>query len=241
VNIVHSNSELWSVATISVKMSSMRLKTTLHLNKWYLILCLILLPKNTIQSTKLTEVFYAFTVLCRDTCVHYNIYYTEKMWDDSLTFKLFQLKLDIILFLFLLFYSLSPSFYSFTLSLCYFSLTLFLICPWYISLHLIFQIGLPATRGSWRPENNTGRHMLKWAYDYRVQTLIVWQRRDGCRSEFKRSALVLSLPFFLFSVSLTLTHYFSPYLSIYFSPTLFSYPILTRLPSHFLSSTHNGK
>lgn len=135
-------------------------------------------------------------VLCRDTCVHYNIYYAEKMWDDSLTYKLFQLKLDIILFLFLFFHSLSLSFYSFTLSLSYFSLTLFLICPWYISLHLIFQIGLPATRGSWRPENNTGRHMLKWAYDYRVQTLINWQRRDGCRSEFKRSALVLSLPFF---------------------------------------------
>lgn len=163
----------------------------------------IILPKKTIQSAQLTEVFYAFIVLCRDTCVHYNIYYTAKMWDDSLTFKLFQLKLDIILFLFLFFYSLSPSFYSFTLLLCYFSLTLFLIRPWYISLHLIFQIGLPATRGSWRPENNTERHMLKWAYDYRVQTLIVWQRRDGCRSEFKRSALVLSLYLFFSSPSLS--------------------------------------
>lgn len=116
---MHSNSELLSVANTSVKMSSMRLKTALHLiNSTYK--CIIL-PKKTIQSAQLTEVFYAFIVLCRDTSVHYNIYYTEKMWNDSLTFKLFQLKLDIILFLFLLFHSLSPSFYSFTLSLCYFS------------------------------------------------------------------------------------------------------------------------
>lgn len=37
-----------------------------------------------------------YIVLCRYTCANYNIFCTEKMWDDFLTFKLFQLKLDII-------------------------------------------------------------------------------------------------------------------------------------------------
>jgi len=212
----------------------MRLKTALHLiNGTYK--CIIL-PKKTIQSAQLTEVFYAFIVLCRDACVHYNIYYTEKMWDDSLTFKLFQLKLDI---LFLFFYSLPPSFYSFTLSLCYFSLTLFLICPWYISLHLILQIGLPATRGSWRPENNTGRHMLKWAYDYRVQTLMSDKGVTGVdRSSRGRHSFYLYLFFSSHAYSLFLT--LSVHLFFYYSLFLPHTHSATRL-SHFLSSTHNGK
>lgn len=95
-------------------MSSMRLKTALYLingtYKYY--------KKNyPVPAINISLSCIYRIVLCRDTCVHYNICYAEKKWDDSLTFKLFQLKLDIILFLFLFFSFSAPFllfFYSFT-------------------------------------------------------------------------------------------------------------------------------